>query len=190
VIADYVKVEGASTVGTWSRALVTGATVTAGIGAASTATGNRGFWLHTGDSNSGSATVTATLQLQQGVLQFSWCAYAFDYPPHAVLQTGGSYQLHGTPPFNVNGNALEPPEAATYSGIPPITAFTDFTGCPGIWDDPCFPGSIGVPAACSAGFTAGNIGREDNACTSGFVPGAIGMDAACTTAFDAGKIGT
>jgi hypothetical protein len=206
VIADYVKVEGASTVGTWSRALVTGATVTAGTGTASTATGNRGFWLHTGDSEKGSATVTATLQLRQGVLQFSWCAYAFDFPPHAVLQSGGSYQLHGTRPFRVNNVDLVPWDAGTYSGNPRITAFSDFTGCPGIWEDyvdPCFPGTIGAPAACSTGFTAGNIGMDaacasgfiagsigtSAACTSGFVAGNIGMNAACTTAFDAGKIG-
>ncbi|MDR0694464.1 MAG: hypothetical protein LBF81_04090, partial [Prevotellaceae bacterium] len=104
LIVDYIKVEGTSTAGTWSRALVTGATATTtGNVTASTVSGNRGFWLNASGSSgsSGSANVTATLSLAAD--KFNWCAYAFDLPPNATPKTGGGYDLHGTPPFTING---------------------------------------------------------------------------------------
>ncbi|MDR0581932.1 MAG: hypothetical protein LBG31_03095, partial [Prevotellaceae bacterium] len=80
VITDYIKVENATTVGSWSRATVTAVTKTAGSGSVATAAGNLGFWLNT-SSSSGSATITATLS---GVpAQFNWCAYALNMPPRA-----------------------------------------------------------------------------------------------------------
>jgi uncharacterized protein (TIGR02145 family) len=125
VIADYVKVQGTSTVAPWSRATVTAVSKAAGAGTVSTApeSNNLGFLLTTPGGN-GSATVTATLGLPAGVAQFNWCAYAFDYPPHAVLQPDGTYQLHGTKPFNINGSNLAA-DAATYSGASPIITVSD-----------------------------------------------------------------
>ena len=157
VITDYVKIEGATTVGGWSRALVTGATAT-GSGSAATVTGQRGFWLTT-SGNSGSANVTATVSLADGVEQFNWCAYALNYPPQALLQTDGSYKLQGTQPFKVNGTSLGA-GVTTYSGSPAITALTDATDCPGRWDPPCTPGRIDTAgSSCDPTYTAGRIGN-------------------------------
>jgi hypothetical protein len=159
VIVDYIQVVGAFTTGSWDRALVTEVTKNSGAGSASTFTGNRGFWLNT-PSNSGSANVTATLRLADGVKQFNWCVNALDRPPNAVWQANGSYTLQGTLPFTINGKTL-PPETAVYSGNPVITAFTDATDAPGTWDDPpCSPGRIGtVSATCDPNYTAGRIGN-------------------------------
>jgi uncharacterized protein (TIGR02145 family) len=135
LLADYRKIENNAETGSWSRAPIAAATKTAGVGSASTVSGNtQGFWLNTSGSSS-SATVEATLNLPVDVTQFNWCVYGFNAPPHAVWQFDGTYQLHGTKPFTVNGGNLTA-EAAVYSGDPPITAFTDATGCPGIWDTP------------------------------------------------------
>jgi hypothetical protein len=125
VITDYVKVENATTVGGWSRALVTGATAT-GNGSAATVTGQRGFWLNT-SASSGSATITATLS---GIpAQFNWCAYALNYPPRAVIKAAGGYDLKGTPPFTVNGVPLAA-TATTYGAGTCITSLSDATNNP------------------------------------------------------------
>jgi uncharacterized protein (TIGR02145 family) len=108
------------------RALVTEVSA---IGAtASTVTGHRGFWLETSGVN-GSATVTATLSLADGVENFNWCVYAFDYPPNAVLQSDGTYQLRGSPPFTVNGDKLAD-GVKTFGAGTCITAITDATDNP------------------------------------------------------------
>jgi hypothetical protein len=155
-LVQYAKVS-ASGIGPEARALVTAVSKVAGAGTVSTVpeADHRGFWLKT-PGNNGSATITATLSLASGVEQFNWCVYAFDYPPNAILQPDGTYQLRGTKPFKVNGGNLAA-DAGVYSGYPPITAFTDATDCPGIWDPPCTPGSIGNAGAC-IGFNAGKIG--------------------------------
>jgi uncharacterized protein (TIGR02145 family) len=135
LLADYRKIENNAETGSWSRAPIAAASKTAGVGSASTVSGNtQGFWLNTSGS-SGSATVEATLTLPVGVTQFNWCAYAFNAPPKATFTSASGYALHGTKPFKVNGADLAA-DVAVYSGDPPITAFTDATGCPGIWDSP------------------------------------------------------
>jgi uncharacterized protein (TIGR02145 family) len=135
LLADYRKIENNAESGSWSRAPIAAATKTAGVGSAATVSGNpQGFWLTTAGS-SGSATVEATLTLPVNVTQFNWCAYAFNAPPKATFTLANGYALHGTKPFKVNGADLAA-DVAVYSGDPPITAFTDATGCPGIWDPP------------------------------------------------------
>jgi hypothetical protein len=112
-----------SGIGSEERALITDVIA---IGAtASTVTGRRGFWLETSGDN-GSATVTATLEL--GVERFNWCVYAFDYPPNAVSQPDGSYQLRGTPPFTINGDITE--HSNTFGPGTCITSITDATNNP------------------------------------------------------------
>jgi uncharacterized protein (TIGR02145 family) len=135
LLADYRKIENNAEIGTWSRAPIAAASKVSGTGSASTVAGNtQGFWLNT-SGGSGSATVAATLTLPVDVAQFNWCAYAFNAPPKATFTSASGYALHGTKPFIVNGGTLAA-DAAVYSGDPPITAFTDATGCPGIWDPP------------------------------------------------------
>jgi hypothetical protein len=145
VITDYIKVVGASTVGNWSRATVTAVTKNTGVGTASTVTGNnRGFCLNTSGS-SGSADVTATLSLANGVDKFNWCAYALNYPPKATIRAGGGYDLHGTPPFRINGNITE--SSKILSAGTCIVTLTDAT------DNPTFI----IPAAPSITATSPTI---------------------------------
>ncbi|MDR0582064.1 MAG: hypothetical protein LBG31_03770 [Prevotellaceae bacterium] len=127
VITDYIKVENTTTAGSWSRALVTGATAT-GSGSAVTVTGQRGFWLNT-SGNSGSANVTATVSLASGVDKFNWCVIALNYPPQAVIKATGGYDLKGTPPFTVNGVPLAA-TATTYGAGTCITSLSDATNNP------------------------------------------------------------
>ena len=128
VIVDYIKIENASTVGSWSRALVTAVAKNSGTGSVATVTGNRGFWLNTSGS-SGSAHVTATISLASGVNQFNWCAYALNKPPTAELQSNGSYLLKGTPPFVVNGTTLGS-NVTTFGPGTCIATLADATGNP------------------------------------------------------------
>jgi hypothetical protein len=125
VITDYIKIEGATTAGSWSRALVPSVSAS-GNGSAATVTGNLGFWLNTSGS-SGSANVTATLS---GVpVQFNWCAYALNYPPKAVINPAGGYELQGTPPFTVNGMPLGD-NVTTFGAGTCITSLSDATNNP------------------------------------------------------------
>jgi hypothetical protein len=159
---DYRKVENDAPVGNWTRALVT-STLTVNSLPASTATlepGNdSGFWLH-GVNGDYSATVTVPVTLATDVTQFSWCAYATDYPPNVVAHSSNSYTLRGSRPFVVNGSTLTA-DQTTFSGT--ITSFTDATGAPGIFpaapnEKPngmgCLPGlvenAVGVCAAPTA----------------------------------------
>ncbi|MDR0694663.1 MAG: hypothetical protein LBF81_05130, partial [Prevotellaceae bacterium] len=59
--------------------------------------------------------------------KFNWCAYAFDLPPNATPKTGGGYDLHGTPPFTINGTPL-PQSSTTYGAN--ITSISDPTDNP------------------------------------------------------------
>jgi hypothetical protein len=131
------------------RALITDVSATGAT--ASTVTGHRGFWLET-SGDSGSATVTATLKLADGVEQFNWCVYAFDYPPNAVLQSDGTYQLHGTPPFTINGDITEPTN--TFGLGTCITSFTDAT------DNP--EGHIISPPFSAGEITTANVSTEES----------------------------
>jgi uncharacterized protein (TIGR02145 family) len=111
------------------RALITDVIATGAATASTSIAANyRGFWLHTDGSINGSATVTATLSIADGVEKFNWCVYAFDYPPNAVLQADETYQLHGSPPFTINGNISEPTN--TFGPGTCITSITDATDNP------------------------------------------------------------
>ncbi|MDR0582661.1 MAG: hypothetical protein LBG31_06840, partial [Prevotellaceae bacterium] len=124
VITDYVKIEGATTVGPWSRALVTN--VSASTGTATIYSNGRGFLLTTSGVN-GSANITATL-ISSMPARFSWCAFALNYPPRAVLNASGWYDLKGTKPFVVNETPLGN-DVNTYTGGC-ITSLTDATNNP------------------------------------------------------------
>ncbi|MDR3133401.1 MAG: hypothetical protein LBU42_05190, partial [Prevotellaceae bacterium] len=132
VIVDYIKVENASTAdNSWKRALVTGATATGNGSAAIATQTNRGFWLNTAGSSSGSANITAALSLDAGVRQFNWCAYALNYPPEAKIKPEGGYDLYGTSPFSItyNNGSSTTTDANTFK-LGCITAITDATDNP------------------------------------------------------------
>jgi hypothetical protein len=121
---DLCPVEG-TTAGTFEKAVISGATATAGSIDAATLNG-RGFYVTTNPS-----TVTATLSNATGT--FNWCAYGSNFPPNAVDDGNGGYTLRGTPPFVIttdNGTAVTTDYA--YSGDE-IVALTDATGAPGVW---------------------------------------------------------
>jgi hypothetical protein len=142
VIIDYDKVENNVAAHNWQPATITGATATNG-----TVTQHfpRGFFL-AGAQTGFSADVTVTLSGMPA--QFNWCAYALDYPPNATHKAGGGYDLHGTPPFTINGNITAP--GKVFAAGTCITSITDLTGNPdGI-----------APAVGAASIT----GSANNAC--------------------------
>ncbi|MDR3132587.1 MAG: hypothetical protein LBU42_01005 [Prevotellaceae bacterium] len=125
VWVDFCSVAGA-TPGTFAKADIGGATVTAG---SIVEKNTRGFYV-TATPN------TVTVKLNNASGQFNWCAYGSDYPPNILDYIGGTYTLRGTPPFTLkdaNGNTQEVAGTTiTQSSlsITPIT-MTDETGCPG-----------------------------------------------------------
>jgi hypothetical protein len=141
VLAQY----SASGMGAEDRALITDVSATGAT--ASTVTGHRGFWLETSGSN-GSATVTATLDIAPGVEHFNWCVYAFDYPPNAVLQSDGTYQLRGSPPFTINGDITV--HSNTFGPGTCIESITDLTDHPAglVPDPPAVTVSASEPEVC------------------------------------------
>ena len=159
VFVDYRKVENNAPAGSWTRAAVT-ATPAVNSTPASTATlvsGNdKGFWLH-GTDGDYSATLTVPLTVAADVTQFSWCAYATDYPPNVTVHSNTSYTLHGAQPFVINGAAL-PVSHSTYSGT--IISFTDATGAPGL-----FPAALDQPTN-GRGCVAGLVENEKGICVA------------------------
>ncbi|MDR3133699.1 MAG: hypothetical protein LBU42_06710 [Prevotellaceae bacterium] len=167
VFVDLCPVTGTSP-GTFAKAVISGATATAG--SILTVTGNtRGFYVTTNPS-----TVTATLSNATG--KFNWCAYGSDYPPNAKNNTGGGYDMRGTPPFIINGSINW--SSYTYSGGE-ITALNDATGYPGVLCGKngesagllncCVPGTTNCNGTCK---TNGTYTTNDGACTG-----------ACNTAY-------
>ncbi|MDR1681224.1 MAG: hypothetical protein LBS12_05530 [Prevotellaceae bacterium] len=148
VFVDYQPV---GTLGSWAPATITAAVVDAGAGTVIPGTLNgRGFYL---DGHAGpvpfSSTLTVTLSSDLTGTKFNWCAYVSDYPPNATLGAG-FYELHGTPPIEINGSITEP--TRRYTGC--ITALTDATGCPGlIPPPPTAPILTAAPDSICAGDT-------------------------------------
>ncbi|MDR0729195.1 MAG: hypothetical protein LBF19_03605, partial [Prevotellaceae bacterium] len=141
LFADYRTVNPDGSVGAWTSAAITAATVTAGDGEViqSSLTG-RGFFLNGNGYHSFNATVTVTLAAPLNT-PFNACVYASDWPPNATLQSGGGYALKGTPPFIINGAIIEP--SHTFGAGVCITSITDSTGCPGfVINPPIVTGSI------------------------------------------------
>jgi uncharacterized protein (TIGR02145 family) len=116
VIVEYTT-DPSPTSAIMSRATFTEASCTPSSAGTLAAEG-RGFLL------TSSATISAKLSGVSG--RFSWCGYAFDVPPNAKLKPDGSYSLHGTPPFIVNGAILTAGET-TFGPGTCITSITDFT---------------------------------------------------------------
>jgi hypothetical protein len=134
---DYRKVQNNVETGSWTRAAVTAATKTTGTGTAATVTGNnKGFWLQSVTSTSGSATVTVTFNLPSDVTKFLWCSYASDAPPHLDFTSLHEYQLHGTPPFRLTSNigdiVINDKNIYTNSPVKIFSTLIDLTECPGV----------------------------------------------------------
>jgi hypothetical protein len=122
VFIDFCPMDG-TTSGTFAKAIISGATATAGSINTTTLPG-RGFYV-----TDNLTTVTATLSNADG--QFNWCVYGSDFPPNAV-DDGGGYILRGSLPFKITttSGTLEV-HAYGYTGST-VTAITDATGEPGI----------------------------------------------------------
>jgi hypothetical protein len=141
LFADYRTVNSDGSVGAWTSASITAATVIAGNGEVipSSLTG-RGFFLNGNGHTSFNSTVQITLAAPVNT-KFNACVYASDWPPNAILQSGGGYALKGTPPFTINGTIIEPSHA--FGAGTCITSITDSTGCPGfVINPPIVTGSI------------------------------------------------
>ena len=183
VWVDLCPVTG-TTAGTFAKAIISGATATAGNIA--TVTGNtRGFYVTTNPS-----TVTATLSNATG--QFNWCAYGSDYPPNAIDNSSGGYALRGSPPFIITtSSGTTEVHANTFSGGV-ITALTDATGCPGALCGKngessgllncCAYGTINCSGACT---TTGTYTTNDGACTGACNERYVQLRDQCNTVLDA-----
>ncbi|MDR3133473.1 MAG: hypothetical protein LBU42_05555 [Prevotellaceae bacterium] len=163
VFVDLCPVAGTAP-GTFKKAVIGGATATAGSIDPASLNG-RGFYVTTNPS-----TVIATLSNATG--KFNWCAYGSDFPPNAVDNTGGGYDLKGTPPFIITTSAgTTEVTANTYTGGT-ITALTDATGCPGVLCGKngesagllncCVSGTTNCSGTCK---TTGTYTTNDGACT-------------------------
>ncbi|MDR3134101.1 MAG: hypothetical protein LBU42_08820 [Prevotellaceae bacterium] len=120
VWVDFCSVAGA-TPGTFAPATISPVSI---AGGSYDGENGRGFYIYGNPS-----TVTAALSGATGT--FNWCAYGSNFPPNAVDNTSGGYDLRGTPPFIITTSAgTTEVNAYTYSGGT-ITALTDATGCPG-----------------------------------------------------------
>ena len=178
VFVDYRKIENNAPVGSWTRALVAATPVVNSTPASSAMleSGNdKGFWL-LGANGDYSATVTVPVTLAAGVTQFNWCAYASDFPPNAEITKGtvthGTYTLHGTPPFIIDGTYTT--SAQSYTGTL-ITSIIDETDCPGI---------ITAPQYAST-YTGCNVWVELVDVTVSTMYGSI-TDAVCTNRYGTG----
>jgi hypothetical protein len=173
VWVDYREVTGNAPSGNWARATISG-TPTATSGTPSRETGiDKGFWLQGTSGSSGSYNATVTVTLSNVPAKFNWCAYVSDYPPNAEITRGtatnGTYTLHGTYPFTINGTYTT--SASSYTGTL-ITSITDKTDCPGI---------IIIPQYAST-FTGCSVWIElVNITTNYLYPGAT--DAVCTARY-------
>jgi hypothetical protein len=124
IIIDYDKVENNTAAHNWQPAAITGAVQkTAGTVSQQSA---RGFFLE-GTTTGFSSDVTVSLSGMPA--KFNWCAFALDYPPNATVKAGGGYDLHGSPPFTVNGAQLGA-GVTTFGAGTCITSITDATGNP------------------------------------------------------------
>ncbi|MDR1680524.1 MAG: hypothetical protein LBS12_01905 [Prevotellaceae bacterium] len=134
VFVDFQRINAGNVLDSWTPATLTTpvASVSAGTPSYPFQPAARGFYLRGNATGAFTAEVTVALQNLDDA-KFNWCAYATDYPPNATLGTA-HYDLHGTPPFVVNGSTLTA-GVRTFSGDC-ITALTDATGCPGILPAP------------------------------------------------------
>jgi hypothetical protein len=162
---DFCPVAGTVPTTSFSTATITNPAKTGGNGTITNVTA-RGFFIEYSSATNAGTTVTATLSNTTG--QFNWCAYGSDYPPNAIDNTGGGYDLRGTPPFVINGSISW--SAYTYSGGT-INTLTDATGCPGALCGKngeaagllncCVTGTTNCSGMCT---TTGTYTTNDGAC--------------------------
>jgi hypothetical protein len=127
LFVDYQPIAANGSLGAWTPATLTNPTATSPGTVVAGSLNGRGFYLRGTPAAGFSSEVTVKLDGLNAGDRFNWCAYASDYPPNATEDTG-YYELHGTPPFLINGTITEP--TRHYAGC--ITALTDRTGCPGL----------------------------------------------------------
>jgi hypothetical protein len=127
LFVDYQPVASNGSLGAWTPATLSAPAASAPATVVTGSLNGRGFYLRGTLDPAFSATVSVTLAGPTPGSTFNWCAYASDYPPNATIGSG-AYDLHGTPPFIINGSTTEP--TRQYAGC--ITSLTDATSCPGL----------------------------------------------------------
>ncbi|MDR0728976.1 MAG: hypothetical protein LBF19_02470, partial [Prevotellaceae bacterium] len=130
LFVDYQPIAANGSLGAWTPATLSAPAANAPGTVIAGSLNGRGFYLR-GTTPTFSSTVTVALDGLVAGDRFNWCAYASDYPPNAT-EGAGYYELHGTPPFLINGAITEP--TRHYTGC--ITSLTDRTGCPGLVPSP------------------------------------------------------
>jgi uncharacterized protein (TIGR02145 family) len=147
---DFCPVTSTIPANSFSTATISNPTKTGGNGTISNSSA-RGFFITHSAINAGT-TITATLS-NAPTGKFNWCAYASDFPPNAFM-SAGSYTLHGSPPFVVNGNPLA---SGVTQYVGSITSLTDATGAPGIFCMPVgqTPGTYGCCSGLSVDASSG-----------------------------------
>ncbi|MDR1680568.1 MAG: hypothetical protein LBS12_02130 [Prevotellaceae bacterium] len=170
LFVDYQTVQPNGLTGAWTPAtLVSPAVATSGT-VIHVAGNTRGFYLR-GTTAPFSSTVTVALDGLSAGDRFNWCTYASDYPPNAT-ENNGTYDLHGTPPFIINGSTTV--AGTQFSGC--IDALTDATGCPGLAPPtPAITSFIAQPDTICAGDTVTLIAVAVNASVYSFDGGATGI---------------
>ncbi|MDR3133604.1 MAG: hypothetical protein LBU42_06230 [Prevotellaceae bacterium] len=183
VFVDLCPVDG-TTSGTFTKAVISGATHTAG-GIDATTLPGRGFYVTAN-------LTTVSVTLSNAVGQFNWCAYGSGFPPNAKDDGSGGSDLKGTPPFVITTAAgtVEVTDY-TYSGGE-ITALTDATGCPGALCGKngesagilncCAPGTTNCSGTCK---TAGTYTTNDGTCAGSCNAAYVQLRNQCGTVINA-----
>jgi hypothetical protein len=149
LFVDYQPIAANGSLGAWTPATLTNPSATAPGTVIAGSLNGRGFYLKGTPTASFSSTVTVTLDGLNAGDKFNWCAYVTDYPPNAT-EGAGYYELHGTPPFIINGTITEP--TRQYTGC--IDVLTDATGGPGLIPvKPAITAFIASPDTICAGST-------------------------------------
>jgi hypothetical protein len=149
LFVDFAEVKNNIITGAWGPATLTPAAtgVTAATGnsytalGSTTVTGNtRGVWVHGNASATNQpfhATVTLKLEAASTPAFFNACAYVLDYPPNLQFTALRTYQLHGTPPFQLTYDTNKDTtinDKNVYTNLPIkfFETLIDYTQCPGI----------------------------------------------------------
>ncbi|MDR0729653.1 MAG: fibrobacter succinogenes major paralogous domain-containing protein [Prevotellaceae bacterium] len=170
LFVDYQPIAVNGSLGVWTPATLTNPAATSPGEVIAGSLNGRGFYLKGTPIAPFSSIVTVTLAGLSAGERFNWCAYVTDYPPNATIGAG-FYELHGTPPFEVNSYKLAA-GVRTYTGC--ITSLTDATGCPGLIPvSPAISSFIAQPDTICVGDTVTLTASASDATEYSFDDGSV-----------------
>jgi len=145
----------------WTRATVSGTTVTIGSNVTTGPGGNKGFYVK--GTEGLSATVTAKLG-NVSVDKFDWCAFATDFPPQVSSCAAIDVVFKGTPPFEITyiSGSTATVDSKNYRLTDLLKSFTDATGSTGTV--PPFTPSSNIVGGCDC------TGASDTSTFETFTP--------------------